>query len=299
MADLNDIAVFVAVAQLGSFSRAARALAMPVSTVSRKVAALEAQLGVTLLARTTRKLTLTAQGRDYYDQCSEPLGHLQDAERVLTRAQRRPEGSLKVSVPVILGDEAFLAFVSAFAKRYDGIRVDLHITNQFLDLVTDNVDVAVRFGALESSSVVARRLGVQTRQVVAAPAYLAGRTLPREPRDLGAHRCVLLHAPPHEADWELVSGRRRARVAVHGALSSRDYRSVGYFVERGHGVGLLPASYGAAPLASGALVRLLPRWESPAVPVHVVYATRKFLPERVHVFVEELKAWRSPFWTHD
>src|SRR5437899_9629597 len=95
MVDLNEIAVFVSVTQLGSFSRAARALAMPVSTVSRRVADLERQLGVTLLQRTTRKLTLTSPGRDYLDQCSEPLRHLADAERVLTRAQRRPEGLLR------------------------------------------------------------------------------------------------------------------------------------------------------------------------------------------------------------
>src|SRR4051794_21067149 len=112
MVDLNDVAVFVAVAQLGSFSKAARALAMPVSTVSRKVAELERQLGVTLLQRTTRKLTLTTQGRDYFDECSGPLSHLHDAERVLTRAQRQPTGALRISVPVILGDPAFLAFIS-------------------------------------------------------------------------------------------------------------------------------------------------------------------------------------------
>src|SRR3989442_7558308 len=103
MIDLNEIAVFVSVAQLGSFSKAAHALTMPVSTVSRRVADLEGQLSVTLLQRTTRKLTLTAQGRDYFDQCSEPLVHLYDAERVLTRSQRQPEGILRVSVPVILG----------------------------------------------------------------------------------------------------------------------------------------------------------------------------------------------------
>src|SRR6266481_2430954 len=125
MIDLNDIAVFVAVTQLGSFSRAARALGMPVSTVSRRVADLERQLGVTLLQRTTRKLRLTTQGRDYFDQCSEPLAHLSDAERVLTRSQRQPEGILRISVPVILGDPVFLGFLSDFLRNYPSIRLDL------------------------------------------------------------------------------------------------------------------------------------------------------------------------------
>src|SRR3989442_2281502 len=106
MVDLTEIAVFVSVAQLGSFTRAARALAMAVSTVSRRVSDLERQLGVTLIQRTTRKLTLTTPGREYFDQCSGPLSHLYDAERVLTRSQRQPKGLLRISVPVILGDPA-------------------------------------------------------------------------------------------------------------------------------------------------------------------------------------------------
>src|SRR5262249_14238424 len=112
--DLNEIAVFVAVAQLGSFTRAARALSMPVSTVRRRVAELERQLGGKLLQRTTRKLTLTTQGRAYFDHCSEPLAHLYDAERVLTKSQSQPEGLLRLSVPVILEDTAFLGFLSDF-----------------------------------------------------------------------------------------------------------------------------------------------------------------------------------------
>ena len=296
MVDLNQIAVFVSVAQLGGFTRAARALAMPVSTVSRRVADLERQLGATLLQRTTRKLTLTTQGRDYFEQCSEPLGHLYDAERVLTRSQRQPEGILRISVPVILGDPAFLRFVSDFLRNYPGIRLDLSITNQMLDLVSENIDVAVRFGQLKSSSVVARKLGTTVRYIVAAPAYLDGRTRPHEPAELTGHDCVLLNAINNEVEWDLVNGRRRARVRVVGPIASRDFRSVSFFVDRGHGVGLLPSTYCDAQIKSCTLVRLLPKWSSPPLSVHAVYPTRRFLPEKVHVFLQELRAWQSPFW---
>ena len=152
MADLNDIVAFVRVAQFESFSRAAHALGMPVSTVSRKVTALEERLGVTLLQRTTRKLSLTAQGRAYYNQCSEPLSLLFDAERALTQTQKKPEGLLRISAPVILGQEAFYAFLSSFLKTYPHIRADLFITNLFLDLIAENIDVAIRFGELQDSS---------------------------------------------------------------------------------------------------------------------------------------------------
>jgi DNA-binding transcriptional LysR family regulator len=132
---------------------------MPVSTVSRKVTALEERLGVTLLQRTTRKLNLTAQGRAYYNQCSEPLSHLFDAERVLTQTQKKPEGLLRISTPVILGQEPFYAFLSSFLKAYPGIQVDLFITNLFLDLIVENIDVAIRFGELQDSSLIAQRRG--------------------------------------------------------------------------------------------------------------------------------------------
>src|SRR3989441_4943340 len=195
MTDLNEIAVFVSVAQLGSFTGAARALSMPVATVSRRIADLEQELGVTLIQRTTRKLTLTAQGRDYFDQCSEPLAHLYDAERVLTHSQRQPEGILRISVPVILGDPVFLGFLSDFLRNHPRIRLDLFITNQMLDLVAESIDVALRIGELKSSSIVARKLGTTVRYVVAAPAYLAGRARPREPAELAGHGVRAVECP--------------------------------------------------------------------------------------------------------
>jgi DNA-binding transcriptional LysR family regulator len=296
MADLNDIAVFVRVAQFGSFSRAARALAMPVSTVSRKVTALEERLGVTLLQRTTRKLSLTAQGRAYYDRCSEPLSHLFDAEQVLTQTQRKPEGLLRISGPMILGQEAFYAFLSSFLKTYPRIQADLFITNLFLDLIAENIDVAIRFGELKDSSLIAQRIGKSVRYVVAAPEYLRGRLPPTRPEDLREHQCVLLNGRNNEAEWHLVSGKKSARVHVAGPLAARDFQAVSAFTYRGHGIGLLPSTYCDAQITSGKLVRLLPDWSSPEIFVQAVYPTRRFLPAKLQVFLEELKAWKSPLW---
>ena len=147
---------------------------------SRKVTALEERLAVTLLQRTTRKLSLTAQGRAYYNQCSEPLSHLFDAERVLTQTQKKPEGLLRISAPVILGQETFYAFLSSFLKTYPRIQADLFITNLFLDLIAENIDVAIRFGELQDSSLIVQRIGKSVRYVVAAPEYLHGRLPPCE-----------------------------------------------------------------------------------------------------------------------
>lgn len=299
MADLNSIRIFVTVAQFESITRAARSLGMPPSTVSRRLSLLESQLGVSLLKRTTRRVSLTAQGRDYFSQCQEPLSLLQDAERVLTQAQKKPEGLLRITVPVIFGREPFLDFMSRFQNDHPAIHLDLFITNAFVDLIAENFDVAIRFGDLRDSSIVAKRLGRSVRYVVATPEYLKGRSVPAEPPDLQGHPCVLLNGRNGESDWELVSARKKVSVHVSGSISSRDFDSVSGFVRRGHGIGLLPSTYCEEPIAKGRLVRLLPQWSSPPISLFAVYPSRKFLPSRLHVFLEALAGWKSPLWLKD
>jgi DNA-binding transcriptional LysR family regulator len=291
MLDLNDIAVFVRVAQLGSFSRAAHALGMPVSTVSRRVSVLEDQLGVTLLQRTTRKLSLTVQGPAYLDQCGEPLALLYDAERALTQTQKQIEGLLRISVPVVFGQAPFYDFLSGFMKTYPRIEVELFVTNAFLDLITENIDVAIRFGELRDSTLVAQRIGTSVRYLVATPSYLADHAPPKKPEDLVRHACIVLNGRNNEAEWQLVKGRCVAKVHVRGPFSGRAFQSVSAFVYRGHGVGFMPSVYCDEKIASGELVRLLPDWSSPEILVHAVYPTRRFLPPRLHVFVDALRAW--------
>ena len=202
MANLDNILIFVKVARFESISKAALSLGMPISTVSRRLSVLESGLGVSLVRRTTRRVTLTPQGREYFNECQEPLTLIQEAERVLTQAQKEPEGTLIITVPVILGQEPFLDFISGFLKEHARVR---------------------------------------------------------GPEELKLHDCVMLNAKHNETDWDLVSGRIKARVHVSGPISSRDFNSVRTFVFRGHGVGLLPSTYCDEALARGRLVRLLPK----------------------------------------
>jgi DNA-binding transcriptional LysR family regulator len=149
---------------------------------------------------------------------------------------------------------------------------------------------------MRDSNVVATRIGKSIRYVVAAPEYLKGRKLPAEPADLELHDCVMLNAKNNETDWDLVSGRKRVRVHVSGPISSRDFNSASTFVYRGHGIGLLPSTYCDDAIARGGLIRLLPKWASPTIPVFAVYSSRKYLPSRLQVFLEALAAWKSPLW---
>ena len=299
MPGLDNIPIFVRVAQFESITRAARSLGMPISTVSRRLSLLESGLGVSLLRRSTRRVTLTPEGRDYFSQCQEPLNLLQEAERVLTQAQKRPEGLLRITFPVTLNREPFRDFLSGFLKDHARIRVELLMTNLFVDLIAENVDVAIRFGELRDSNLVARRLGKIFFYVAAAPSYLKARTVPLEPADLKSHDCVTFNAKNNERDWDLVSGRRKVKVRVSGAVSSRDINSVSEFVHRGHGIGLLPSTFCDEAIAKGKLIRLLPKWTSSPIPVFALYASRKFLPLRLSVFLEALAGWKSPLWIKD
>ena len=262
MADLDNILIFVKVAQFESITRAARSLGMPISTVSRRLSVLESELGVSLLRRTTRRVTLTAQGREYFSQCQEPLNLLQEADQAR-------------------------------------IRVELVVTNLLLDLIAENIDVAIRVGELQDSSVVARRLGTSVYYLVAAPEYLKARTLPAEPADLKSHDCVMFNAKNNEREWDLVSGRSKVRVHVSGPAASRDINSARAFVHRGHGIGLLPSTYCDEAIAKGKLIRLLPKWTSSPIPVFALYSSRKFLPLRMSVFLEALAGWKGPLWIKD
>ena len=172
MKDLNEIMVFSRVAQAGSFSKAANLLGMPVSTVSRKVSDLEQRLGMTLITRTTRKLSLTRAGAEYFQRCSDILQGLDEAEAALTQSQARPEGLIRVTVPVGMGTGRFTDFISGFMRKYDRIQVDLYVTNQYVDLTAENVDVGIRFGVLEDSALIARKLGHSSRLMVASPGYV-------------------------------------------------------------------------------------------------------------------------------
>ncbi len=296
MGDLDEIQTFARVAQLGSFSAAARSLLLPVSTVSRKVAALEARLGLGLMKRTTRRLSLTEHGVRLYEACAPHVQGIEEAQAGLTQARAQLEGLLHVSAPLALGRGEFIGFIAGFLTRNPRIRINVVITNQVLDLVTSHVDVAIRYGELPDSSLIARRLGTSHRVLVAAPEYLRREGVPRKPDDLREHRCVLFASKTEEAEWQLQEGRQRARVRVSGTVCANNFETVNELAARGHGIALLPEAYVVAGTADGTLKRVLPQWKSPAIPVHAVYVNRKFVPAKLQTFLAELAAWKNSSW---
>jgi DNA-binding transcriptional LysR family regulator len=174
--------------------------------------------------------------------------------------------------------------------------MNLLITNQFVDLVTSHVDVAIRFGELADSSAIARRLGTSFWVLVAAPEYARKNGLPRAPQDLRNHDCVLFSSKTDQSEWQLQNGRQRARIRVTGPVSGNNFETVNELATRGHGIALLPESYAIAGAANGTLKRVLPHWTSPPIPVHAVYVSRKFVPAKLQAFLSELAAWKNSNW---
>jgi DNA-binding transcriptional LysR family regulator len=286
--DLDAALVLVRVVQQASFRGAARALGMPKTTVSRKVAELEAQLGAQLLQRTTRTLVLTDAGAAFVEEAERALVHLEAAEAAVTELQREPRGKLRVTATVPVGELLLAPIVADFLEAHRGVEVLVHLTDRQVDLVSDRFDVAIRAGALPDSSLVAKLVGSSTYRVVASPAYLARHGTPRRPSDLSAHAC-LRFTPSGAAvrtTWPFGRGRRSTEVPVSGRLVSDDFVVLRRAAERGLGVARLPLLVSHEAVRAGRLVPVLESFAPPPTPLHLLHVGGRHVPPRTRAFIE-------------
>jgi len=287
--DFNEAAVFVKVVQAGGFSAAARQLGLPTSTVSTRVSRLERRLGITLLQRTTRRLHLTAEGTAYYHHASLGLSHLLEAEAAVDEARQQPQGKLKVTAPADLGDGLLANLVQRTQQDYPALEVELLLTDRYVDLVADGVDVAIRTGDLRDSSLIAKPLGTICWGLFASRDYLAHAAPLEEPQHLHAHRC-LQFTPMGRDAWELSNDRHSITIPLTGLVMANSIGVVRSMVANGLGVALLPTFTCKHELAAGDLVRVLPGWQGKADPVHLVYPRQRFMPPKLRAFVDLAQA---------
>lgn len=280
--DLNRIATFVRVVEKESFTAAADALGLPKSSVSRSVARLEEDLGVQLLQRTTRKLSLTDAGREYFERARVALEGLDEASAAVTDMGKDPRGIVRVTAPVDLGVTMLSDIVARFVRQHASIRVDLVLTSRVVNMVEEGIDLAVRAGKLADSALVARRLASPGLALFASPAYVKRRGRPKKLADLAAQDCVLFRAPSMRATWILTGPNGEERVDVGGVVSVDDMLFARRAVAAGIGVGLLPR----LPLGCHTedIVRLLPDYELAAGALHLVWPSSRHVAARVAVF---------------
>lgn len=284
------MALFVAVAERGSFSAAGRLLGMSPSAVARAVDRIEARLGVRLLLRSTRALALTAEGRSYLQAARRILADLDDAEQRIAD-QGAPRGKLRVSAALSHGRLCVVPLLESFVERYPEIQVDIALTDKLVDVAAGEADVAVRFGPLPDSALTARKLGETGRVIVAAPVYLARHGNPETPEDLLGHNCLNFNFRRAEPIWPFRRDGRDFSLPVRGNIEANNGETLGQLAAAGVGIARVGAFSVAHDLATGALVPLLEGFNPRDVElIHAVFVGGLNIPARVRVFVDFLAA---------
>jgi DNA-binding transcriptional LysR family regulator len=290
--DLNEMLVFTRVVEAQSFVGAARALGMPKSTVSRKVSDLEQRLGARLVQRTTRRLSLTEEGRAYFQHAQRVVAEAEEAERAVTRLQGTPRGLLRVTTP--LNFDYFAPAVTSFLARYPEVELELVGTDRRVDLVQEGFDVAVRAGALADSTLVGFGLGVLRSYVVASPQFLVKHGTPKRPEDLARAECLVFGAGADPSNWKLFREGETRVVGVRGRLVVNDFEYLERGARDGLGIAMLPVHRCAADLRENRLRRVLPEWCSPEIPLHVVYPSVRHLSPKMKAFLDHVRVEMTP-----
>jgi DNA-binding transcriptional LysR family regulator len=282
---LNDMALFVEVAQVMSFRKAAEALGVPNSTLSRRISTLEKVIGLRLLHRTTRKVELTEAGRVYYERCRRIVDEARIAHEQLGEMLAQPSGMLRASLPVDFATVYLAPLIAEFSRRYPGISFDFDLTPRRVDLVAEPFDVAIRMGELPSSNLIARQLATLSVQVYASPRYLEISGEPSHPADLAKHECLGFSKA---GKWRLHSAGEVVDVDVGGRFQ---VNSVGMFRRLATldlGVIMLPGEIVADDVAAGRLRQILTGWQGNPTPVYALTETR-LLPAKTQRFIEFLQ----------
>ncbi len=295
---IDGFRLFVRVVETGSFSRAAVDVGVTQPTVTRQVAALEQRLGVRLVNRNTRRLSVTDAGRVYYERSKALLDLLEETEHLTLDRQTAFTGRIRIATSVAFGRRVVTPLILGFMKAHPEIEIDLRCDDAFVDLVAQGIDVSVRLGRLADSSMAAKPLGVNPWVLVAAPAYLAKRGRPAEPQDLGRHD-VLVYSSVHGDDQLHFTHPRRERVSVRvkGAFRCNNLSSLLAAAREGFGIAALPLYVAGASIDAGNLETLLTAYTLPSQEIHAVFPSPKMVPSKVTAFVEHLKAhFASPDW---
>ena len=283
------INAFARVVEAGSFARAAERMGVSVSAVSRQVAELEAHLDVRLLNRTTRRLSLTESGQAFFDRSVQLLADLEEAEIAVTSASIVPRGTLRLTCSATFGSRHLAPAIAAFATRHSQMRFDVELSERFVDLVDEGFDLAVRIGAPGGQNVVARSVGATRVLCCASPSYLERYGEPRQPEELATHQCLSYEYLPTRNVWTFRDPKGGERsVRITGPVHSNNGRFLVGLAAQGIGISREPDFISAPELRAGRLKPILQQFESPPLPVYVVYPSRRHLSAKVRAFADFL-----------
>jgi DNA-binding transcriptional LysR family regulator len=289
MADLNALAVFAKVVEAGSFSEAARRLKMPISTVSRRIAELEDELCVRLLERSTRNLRLTELGAEVLQHAARSAELSEAVDCIVSNRLSDVSGTLRLSAPPSISDSLLTPLVTAFQASYPNVRVQILVTNRFVDHIAEGIDLVIRLGALKDSSLIARRILTYRHQLVASPAYLDGCKPPQNPQDLLKHRLLAFWYWRPESRWTFVihkNGKDRETLTFQPHLAMNDFTGLAPALLAGGGIGELPPVVQPDLVHSGRLVEVMPDWRFPTLDLSLVHLGNRHISQPCRLFKE-------------
>lgn len=284
---LDSIALFVEVARARSFTRAAESLNMPASTLSRRISALERQIGARLLKRSTRRVDLTEAGAIYFERSQHIIDEARTAHEELIGITQQPRGRLRISLPSSLALTRLPLIIRDFSLQYPEIHCEYDLGIQTVDLLADPFDLVIRFGAPSTPGVIARRLGVAHLGLFASQKYLEQHGTPMIPADLAEHECLRGSGSKEDSIWELSSASRVEKVAVSGRMAFNNIAMAGYMARQDVGIVIMPLTCPANPVNSTPLVRILPEWEFGPIPLVASFPSR-LMPAKTRAFIEFL-----------
>ena len=287
MLDLNDIALFVQVVRHGSFAETARRLGLPPNTVSRRVQALESQLGSRLLQRSTRKLTLTQAGHAFHARCAAPVDGLLDAGQEFTSGRDEASGLVRVAAPADFFDIFLMPWVAEFLAAHPRVRLDFVLSDARIDLIAERIDVAFRGGALQDSNLVGRQiLPARSDHLLASPAYLEARGAPATLQDLTLHDCVAFTQASGQHTFRLTGpGGEAEDVQVVPRFSADTAQALRKATLAGLGIALLPSTMSRRDVSAGRLVPVLTQYQRTSHGLHALYPSRRQLPLAVSALI--------------
>jgi DNA-binding transcriptional LysR family regulator len=291
--DLNRIGTFVRVVEAGTFTKAAKQLGVPISSVSRAVAALEREVGARLLHRTTRKLSLTDGGQHFFQRMQAVVTETEEAALAVAGFAADPRGLVRITAPHDLGGgHRFPDVVAKLVRRHPGLVLELKLTNNFVDLIGEGIDLAIRAGALVDSSLVARKVSDSELCIFGSPEYLSRRGTPKRPADLAQHDCLTYGGRDGKLPWRLSGPGGRQTIDVSGPVICNDMVFLRDAVLSGVGLCLVPSEIVTHDVKAGRIVRVLPKYGTPGGGVYVVWPSQKLVPARVvavrEMLIEEL-----------
>ena len=290
MDKLEAMALFVRVVDTGGIARAAVALGIPKATATTLLQRLEASLGVKLLNRTTRRVSVTPDGAAYYVRAAAILAEVREAEEALSQRATSPHGRIRVDAPTLIARSVIVPALPSFFSQYPDLELALACNERHFDLIAEGIDCALWVGEVDDARLVARRVGFLYYATCAAPSYIAAHGPPTHPRELAGHRCINHFAPTtgQTVEWVFSKGGERVQAMFPGSLALEDENSYVAAAEAGLGIAQLPAFVVKEAVERQALDLLLADWLSEPSPLHVVYPQNRHLSRRVRVFVDWL-----------